>query len=285
MVKAGKGNRRDRAARTRCPLAGRGFQPALAALATLLILGLAHAAQARDINVFAAASLTEAFGQLATLAQQRHPGWRVDLQFAGSQQLAMQIEQGAPADVFASADEHWMSHLRDRGLLAGEPLDFAHNRLVVIVPKANPGRVEHVEDLARPGIKLVLGAAAVPVGRYSREVLDNLSRTAPFGRDYREHVLRNLVSEEQDVKGVVAKVQLGEADAGMVYGSDVTAKVAAAVRILPIPGAQNVTATYPIAALKNAADLEAARAFVELVLSPEGQRVLREQGLIPVSTR
>jgi len=254
-------------------------------LLTGFLVLLPQRARATDINVFAAASLTEAFGQLAKMTQQRHPGWRVDLQFAGSQQLAMQIEQGAPADVFASADEHWMSHLRDRGLLDGEPRDFAHNRLVVIVPKTNPGRIEHVEDLARPGIKLVLGAAAVPVGRYSRQVLDNLSRTVPFGRDYREHVLRNVVSEEQDVKGVVAKVQLGEADAGIVYGSDVTAKLAGAVRMLPIPAPENVTASYPIAVLKNAPELEAARAFVELVLSPEGQRVLREHGLMPVSAR
>lgn len=276
MVGRGQRKRGDRSTRIRRCLLSR---------ATVFLLFFAHRAQAVDINVFAAASLTEAFGQLARLAEHRHPGWHIDLQFAGSQQLAMQIEQGAPAAVFASADERWMRYLGDRGLLADEPQDFAHNRLVVIVPKANPARVEHIEDLARPGIKLVLGAAAVPVGRYSRDVLDNLSGTAPFGPGYREHVLRNVVSEEQEVKGVVAKVELGEADAGIVYGSDVTAKVAGAVRMLPIPEPQNVTATYPIAVVKNAPDLEAARAFVALVLSQEGQQVLGSHGLIPASVR
>lgn len=276
MVGRRQRQRGDRSTRIRCRLLS---------LAAVFLLLLAHRAQAVEINVFAAASLTEAFGELARLAERQHPGWHVDLQLAGSQQLAMQIEQGAPAAVFASADEHWMRYLGDRGLLAGEPQDFAHNRLVVIVPKANPARIERIEDLARPGIKLVLGAAAVPVGRYSRDVLANLSGSAAFGPDYREHVLRNVVSEEQEVKGVVAKVQLGEADAGIVYGSDVTAKVAGAVRMLPIPGPQNVTATYPIAIVKNAADLSAARAFVALVLSQEGQQVLGSHGLIPASLR
>jgi len=264
-------------------LAGTGSQPLLAALATLLIVLTARPARATDVNVFAAASLTEAFGQLAKLAERQHPGWHVAAQFAGSQQLAMQIEQGAPADVFASADEHWMSHLGDRGLLAAAPRDFARNRLLVIVPQDNPGDVDHLEDLARPGIKLVLGAAAVPVGRYSRQLLEKLSRAPGFGADFRQRVLRNVVSDEENVKGVVAKVQLGEADAGIVYGSDVTAAVAGAVRALEIPEPDNVTATYPIAVLKNAPDPQAARDFVALVLSAAGQAVVRQHGLIPVT--
>src|SRR5207247_7756162 len=134
------------------------------------------------------------------------------LNLAGSQQLAAQIEQGARADLFASADARWMAYLATRDLLDGAPRVFARNRLVVIVPRTNPARIGRLQDLARRGVKLVLGAPAVPVGQYSREALRNLSRIDGFGADYARRVLANLVSEEENVKSVVGKVQLGEAD-------------------------------------------------------------------------
>ena len=235
------------------------------------------------VRVFAAASLAEAFGDIAKQYERAHPGTSVQLNLAGSQQLATQIEQGAAADVFASADRRWMSYLEERSRFSGADTVFARNRLVVIVPRTNPARIGRLQDLARPGVKLVLGAEAVPVGQYSREALRNLSRLEGFGADYARRALANLVSEEENVKSVVGKVQLGEADAGIVYRSDVTPSVARYVRALDIPDSANVLATYAIAVISGAGHRSAAQEFVALVLSPAGQRALGARGLIPVA--
>jgi molybdate transport system substrate-binding protein len=233
------------------------------------------------LTVYAAASLTDAFRELGRTLERTHPGLVVRFNFAGSQQLALQIEQGAPADVFASADRRWMSDVEAKGLLAGEAAVFARNRLVAIVPRANPGRIDRLEDLARPGTKLVLAAEPVPAGRYSRETLAKLGRGQGFPDGYERRVLANVVSQEENVKSVVAKVQLGEADAGIAYRSDVTRSVAPHVRVLEIPEPYNSVATYPIAVLKTAHDAKAARDFVALVTSPDGQAVLQRHGLLP----
>jgi molybdate transport system substrate-binding protein len=233
------------------------------------------------LTVFAAASLTDAFEDLGALFRSRHPGITLRFSFAGSQQLAAQLEHGASADVFASADQRWMARVRRLGLTAGEPVVFAHNRLVVVLPAENPARIRRLEDLARPGLKLVLAADAVPAGRYSREVLRNLSRRPGFGSDYDRRVLANVVSEEENVKGVVAKVQLGEADAGVVYHSDVTPVIAAKLRVLDIPAAANIVASYPIVVLSASGAPGAARAFVELVRGLEGRATLARHGLTP----
>ena len=233
--------------------------------------------------MFAAASLSDAFTEIGHKLEQRRPGLTVRMNFAGSQQLATQIEQGAAADVFASADERWMDYAKKRGLLSGEPTIFARNRLVVIVPRTNPARIRRLQDLARGGIKLVLGADAVPVGRYSRNALRNLARDPAFGADFSTRTLGNVVSEEENVKSVVGKVQLGEADAGIVYRSDVTPTVARYIRMFEIPENMNVIASYPIALVKGSKEPEAGSPFVALVLSPEGQQILERRGLIPVA--
>ena len=230
------------------------------------------------LTVFAAASLSEPFASMASLFQ--HGSGRVDFNFAGSQQLAVQIEHGAVADVFASADERWMAYVQTRGLLRGEPRIFARNDLVVILPSANPAGVGRLQDLARAGVKVVVAADSVPAGRYARTVLERLADAPEFDADYAERVRRNVVSEEDNVKGVVAKVQLGEADAGFVYRSDVTHALAAKVRTLEIPEPYNVVASYVIAVLKGAHNAPLAQGFVDLVLSAEGQRVLEEHGFI-----
>ena len=235
------------------------------------------------VTVFAAASLTESFRELGRVFEQQHPGVSVQLSFAGSQQLALQMEQGAPADVFASADERWMDYVRDKGLVEGEAAVFARNRLVVIVPKTNPARIGRLEDLVRRGTKVVVAAEQVPVGRYSREALRKLAAAPGFPPEYDRRVLANVVSQEENVKSVVSKVQLGEADAGIVYRSDVTPAVARYVRELEIPDQFNVIADYPIAVTTSARSAESARQFVTLVRSVEGQRVLRAHGLIPVT--
>lgn len=236
----------------------------------------------RKLTVFAAASLSDAFGEIARALSRSH---KIDVtfNFAGSQQLASQIEEGAPADLFASASMRWMDYLRQRGIIAGGDTVFCHNRLVVIVPKSNPARISALTDLARAGIKVVLAAQAVPVGAYSRECLSNLSRRPGFGDDFAARVLRNLVSDEENVKSVVTKVQLGEADAGMVYFSDVTPAVAKQVKVLDIPEEANVLASYPIAKLAHAGHPAEADAFLALLFSNEGQAILAKNGLLPVS--
>jgi molybdate transport system substrate-binding protein len=235
------------------------------------------------IQVFAAASLTESFRELGRVFEQGHPGVTVQFNFAGSQQLALQMEQGAPADVFASADQRWMDYARDKGLVQGDAPVFARNRLVVIVPRTNPARIGGLPDLVRRGTKVVLAAEAVPVGKYSREALTRLGKVQGFPAEYDRKVLANVVSQEENVKSVVAKVQLGEADAGMVYRSDVTPAVARYVRVFEIPEGSNVLAEYPIAVVKSSHNAAAARAFVDLVRGDDGQRVLRQHGLIPAT--
>ena len=236
----------------------------------------------REITVFAAASLTDAFQELAALMEE--DSTRVRYNFAGSQQLAVQLEQGARADVFASADQQWMDYVLERRLTAGLPKVFAHNRLVAIVPRSNPGGILELEDLARRGLKLVVGAETVPVGKYTREMLHRLERLAGFPPAYGDSVLANVVSQEENVKSVVAKVQLGEADAGIVYRSDVTPRVAPSLTVLDIPEDANVVASYPAAVLRTSAHSAAAQAFVALLLSPDGRRVLWRHGLTPAAT-
>jgi molybdate transport system substrate-binding protein len=268
--------RRDRL-RARLVLAG--------LLATLLPGGTRSApAPARaTLTVFAAASLAEAFAPLGRRIESQRPGLDVRFSFAGSQQLAAQIDQGVRADVFASADERWMEWIRERGRIAGAPTTFGRNRLVVIVPRTNPARIRRLEDVARRGVKVVIGADAVPVGRYSREALGRLSRLPGYPERYAQRVIANVVSEEENTTSVLGKIRLGEADAGIVYRSDVTPSAARLVRTLEIPDSANVLATYPIAVVADAPNDEAARAFVELVLSQEGQAILAAHGLLPAT--
>jgi molybdate transport system substrate-binding protein len=257
---------------------------ALVALCSLVLIGgPAWAGPAKStLRVFAAASLGNAFGEIARQFESAHPGFAVQLNLAGSHQLATELEHGAACDVFASADRRWMDHVQSLSLLAGDPAEFARNQLIVIVPRTNPARIGRLHDLTKRGVKLVIGAPAVPVGAYSRDALEKLGRTPGFPPDFARRVLANVVSEEENVTSVVGKVQLGEADAGIVYRSDVTRAVARFVRVFEIPDSANVIASYPIAVIKNAREEVAGRDFVALVLSPEGQRILQRHGLIPV---
>jgi len=246
--------------------------------------GAQTSAPSREITVYAAASLTDAFQELGTLMERDSAPTRVRYNFAGSQQLAVQLEQGAKADVFASADQRWMDYVQERRLTAGAPRVFAHNRLVAILPKSNPGRIHELQDLAREGVKLVVGAEAVPVGKYTREMIRRLEQRAGFPPAYGEKVVANVVSQEENVKSVVAKVQLGEADAGIVYRSDVTSRVAPTVTVLEIPEDANVLASYPVAVLAASNDPAGARAFVTLLLGSHGREVLARHGLVPAGT-
>jgi molybdate transport system substrate-binding protein len=261
------------------------FRVALALLGVPALIGRSADPAPSTLTIFAAASLTDAFGELGRSLERSRPGLTVRFNFAGSQQLAAQLEQGARADLFASADRRWMSYATGRGLLDGDARVFARNRLVVILPRTNPARIVALPDLARRGTKVVMAAEAVPAGKYSREALERLAVAPGFPAAYDRHVLANVVSQEENVKGVLAKVQLGEADAGLVYRSDVTPSASESVRMLDIPDAYNVLASYPIAVVRSARNPEAARLFLALVFSPTGQRLLETHGLMPAAAR
>ena len=236
-----------------------------------------------QLTVFTAASLTEAFKEMGANIELANPGTRVIFNFAGSPTLRTQLAQGARADVFASADEPTMQGAQHEGTIASEPRLFVRNQLVVIVPAANPARVLRLHDLAKPGVKLVLTKKEVPVGQYARQALATMSQDAAFGPAFATRVLANLVSEETNVKQVVAKVQLGEAHAGIVYASDVTPAVRGAVQVLAIPAPFNVIASYPIAVVREAPNAAGARAFIDYVLSPAGQAILTKHGFLAVA--
>ena len=229
------------------------------------------------LTVFAAASLMGAFKEIGTSYEATYPGTLVAFSFAGSQDLRTQIEQGAKADVFASADSKSMELLKTENLLANDPQVFAHNVLAVIIPKANPAELKGLTDLTRPGLKIVLADTSVPAGDYSLQILDKLSADPTYGADFKTKVLANVVSNETDVKAVVSKVSLGEADAGVVYTTD--AQVAAdKLTSIPIPDRFNVIATYPLVVLKGSPNAAQARQFVSYVLSSEGQAILKKYG-------
>jgi len=222
-----------------------------------VVLLAASTAGAESVTVFAAASLTEPFRTIGKDFEAAHPGTKVEFNFAGSSTLVRQIVEAAPADVFASADEENMQKAVDAGDVAGMPQVFARNRLAIIVPKGNPKHVTGLADLARPGMTIALAAPAVPVGRYAAEAFAKAGVPAPAG------------SNEADVKAVVTRVSLDEADAGVVYTTDAAAG-GEKVETVAIPDGHNVVARYPIATLKGAPNPAGARAFVAYVLSPPG---------------
>jgi molybdate transport system substrate-binding protein len=221
-----------------------------------------------EIKVFAAASLTAAFTKIGEQYTAANNGTKVTFNFAGSQALATQIQQAAPADVFASADVPNVDKVKD---LVGAPKVFASNQLQIVVEQGNPKGVKTLDDLANPDLKVVLAAPEVPAGKYAKQALDKAGVTV------------KPVSEEDNVKAVVTKVSLGEADAGIVYVTDVTAG-GDKVEGVDIPKEQNVTATYPIAVVKASTHQSQAQAFMDLVLSDQGQQVLKSYGFLPPPT-
>jgi molybdate transport system substrate-binding protein len=257
---------------------------ALALSAPLGATARVAAPKTTTLTVFAAASLTDAFGDIAHRFEKTHPGVVVRLSFAGSQQLEGQLAAGARADVFASADRHWMDAARSASLVEGEPRDFAGNRLTVVLPASNPARIDRLDQLARPGVKLVMCAATVPAGRYGRELLTKLETLPTCGKGWSKRVLSNVVSEEDNVCSVIGKVAMGEADAGIVYRTEVTASARRVTRIVSVPDSLNVPAVYPIAALRDAPAGELGRAFVDYVCSAEGRKILAGYGFLSVAT-
>ncbi|MGH2346082.1 MAG: molybdate ABC transporter substrate-binding protein, partial [Chloroflexota bacterium] len=244
-----------------------------------------HAGDNGSLTVFAAASLTEAFTTIGNaFGKANHVS--VKFNFGGSDTLVTQLAQGAPADVFASANQAQMTLASQKGLIGSTPQVFVRNRLIVIVPKSNPAHIYSLADLGRPGVNLVLAAPAVPVGKYARAALAEWAENEAFGTDFLSRVQANVKSNETDVKAVTAKVSLGEADAGIVYVTDVTPNVAAKVQTIEIPPALNQIAAYPIAVTKSSGNTKLAQGFIAYVQSSAGKSVLSRQGFItrlPVS--
>jgi len=214
--------------------------------------------------------LTASFNAIGTAFQAAHPGVTIKFNFGGTPTLVTQIEQGASADVLASADTTNMDKLKTDGFTAGTPQVFAHNKLEIVVAAGNPKGITGLADLTKPGVIYITEAPTVPAGKYALQILANAN------------VKVTPKSLETDVKSVVSKIQLGEADAGIVYVTDVTAagnKVAG----VPIPDSVNVIATYPIVAVKGTKNADIANAFIAYVLSADGQATLQSFGFLPAS--
>jgi molybdate transport system substrate-binding protein len=231
----------------------------LLAVALIALVLPASLSGGTPITVFAAASLTGVLQRV-----DKAPRYS----FAGSDQLAVQIQQGAPADVFAAASPKQTQLLYRDGLLR-KPVVFATNKLIVLVPRSNPGGIKNVYDLRRPGLKIVIGDRTVPIGSYTRQILDTLGITAA--------VMSNVVSQETDVKGIVTKVALGEADAGFVYLTD-SRPVASRTRSVALPAWTQPPIRYEMAVVKSSSSPIAAKAFVRKVLSKRGRLVLKNAG-------
>lgn len=229
--------------------------------------------QQRELTVFAASSLTDAFEELAQAFEAQHAGVEVLLNFASSSQLAAQLREGAEADVYAPANQAQMQVVVDAGRVeAGTEAPFVSNRLTIVVPADNPADIGALEELAKPGVQLILAVEGVPVREYTDDVVSTM------GAAFQEQFYGNVVSEEDNVRQVAAKVALGEADAGIVYTSDVTPDIAGRVRQIAIPEEQNVVATYPIAPLADAAHPDLAQRFIDFTLGEEGQEILSRWG-------
>jgi molybdate transport system substrate-binding protein len=233
------------------------------------------------LTILAASSLTDAFGELGNTFEEQNQGVQVKQTFGASSDLLAQIEQGAPADVFASAAEEEMDTADTDGLVSGTPRVFVKNREVIMVPRDNPAGINSLGDMAGPDIKLVLAAKDVPAADYAVEILGKANRE--YGPGFEQDVLSNVVSREADVRASVNRVVVGDADATFGYASDYTPDIRDKVKVIKIPPDLNIIATYPVASLKDAEDPELARKWVDLVTSEEGQKVLEKWNFEPAA--
>jgi len=251
-------------------------------LAQTFSTSAAMAQSEETLVVFAASSLTNAFLELGEAYESEHPDTEIVFQFAGSSTLALQLAEGAPADVFASADENQMAAVQEAGRITGAVEPFVLNRLALAVPVDNPANIETLEDLRSDNILLVLAEHPVPVREYTDVLLARLSTDDAFGEDFGASVEDNIVSEESNVRQIVAKIVLGEADVGIVYQSDITPDIADDVVAIPIESDLSPLVVYPIAITDDSENPELARDFVDFVLSEAGQAILVQWGFVSI---
>jgi molybdate transport system substrate-binding protein len=226
-----------------------------------------------ELVIFAASSLTNVFEDLANEFESKHPDTNIALSFGSSSQLAAQILEGVSGDIFASANEFQMDLIQNAGEIFELPAIFATNNLIIVVPFENPLNIQELKDLTQPNIRLVLAVPKTPIREYSDQVIkNNLSNTEQL------KLYKNLASEEANVRQVVTKIALGEADAGIVYSSDITPQNSALLLGIPIPFQQNITAQYPIAILKSNHNQKLAEDFMDFVLSENGQLIIKKWG-------
>ncbi len=235
-----------------------------------------------ELTISAASSLTDPFTQIGKQFEATNPGVKVVFNFAGSDKLAQQINEGAPVDIFASANKTQMANVISGGrVISGTQQIFARNRLVVIYPKTNRAGIKTLSDLARPGLKIVLANPSVPIGSYSLNFLGKASLLPEYTNSYSQSVIANVVSYEENVRAVLGKVALDEADAGIVYTTDITKESAQNLATIEIPDALNTIASYPIATIRDRPNVAVAQRFMAYVLSAEGQQTLAQYGFIP----
>ncbi|OPY57480.1 MAG: molybdate ABC transporter periplasmic molybdate-binding protein [Methanosaeta sp. PtaU1.Bin055] len=255
----------------------------LASMAVLVFSSSAVSAdEPEELVVFTAASLTGAFSEIADMYEDE-TGIKVVSNFDGSQALRTQIEHGAYADVFASANNKQMNALKDLGLMNNSSVSiFTRNKLSLIIPKDNPAEISNLRDIVKPGVKIVIGTKDVPVGDYALQIIDKLGNDSAYGPEYKEKVLANIISQETNVNYVVTKIALGEADVGFAYVSDVTLELSSRVSQIEIPDEYNIIAEYPIGITTESRYAAEALDFINLVKSEEGRAVLERYGFSPV---
>lgn len=264
---------------TACSSGGSSASPPSGAPSATAVPDAPSAADRVDLTVYAAASLKKAFAAIKAAYETANPGVRLTMSFDASSALETQIEQGAPADVFASADTKNPQKLVDAGYATGPVTIFAGNNLTVIVPTANPAGIAGPADLARPGVKVVAAGEAVPITMYADRLIANLAGQPGYPADYAAKVRANTVSREDNVAAVVSKVELGEGDAAIVYVSD--ARNSTRVTPLAVPVGANVPATYGAVTVKASKDPAAAAAFTAWLAGSEGQPILATYGFLP----
>jgi molybdate transport system substrate-binding protein len=256
------------------------FVALIAAIVLASSAGLAE--EPKELTVFTAASLTGALGEIGQIYTNQ-TNINVAFNFDGSQALRTQIENGAYADVFLSANKKQMNAVRNSGLMNNISIIlFTKNKLSLIVPKGNPAKIANLSDLAKPGLKIVIGTKDVPVGDYALQIISKLGNDSAYGPDYKAKVLANVISQETNVNYVVTKVALGEADVGFAYVSDVTEELTSKVDKIDIPDEYNIIAEYPLGILRESKYPTESKEFIDLVMSNKGKAVLEKYGFTPV---
>ena len=251
-------------------------------LVLLACLSPAFAEEKRVLTVFCGAGLTGALSEIGGLYENT-TNMSIEFNFDGVPAMRAQIEQGAYADVLVSANLKHMDALKSEGFINNSTVEvFARNKVAIIVPNDNPANITGLKDLAVPGVKILMGTKDLPAGDYALQVLDRLAADPEFGQEYKESVLSNVVSQETTVNRIVSKIALGEADAGFAFISDVSPEMIGKVTRISVPDKYNVIGDFPVGVLSQSKYPDEAQAFLDLMMSSDGQAILEKYGFIPV---